>query len=124
MSPARTVDFLPRKVASISPSRQDKSFLEVMSMRRRSATRGNVHINDAEAPIGLLARHRDGLSIADQTDVREVVGLRQREIAFEAVRRNRWQSSGHSFLLWSVRLIVIRLKPLAPSACPQESSQF
>jgi hypothetical protein len=73
---------------------QDKSFLEVMSMRWRSATRGNVHINDAEAPIGLLAGHRDGVSIADRTDVREVVGLRQREIAFWAVRWNRWQSSG------------------------------
>jgi len=34
-------------------------------MRRRSATRGNVHINNAEAAIGLLAGHRDGVSIAE-----------------------------------------------------------
>jgi len=44
-----------------------------MSMRRRSATRGNVHINDAEAAIGLLAGHRDGVSIADQTDANKLV---------------------------------------------------
>jgi hypothetical protein len=42
-----------------------------------------------------MTSHRDRVSIADQTDVREVVGLRQREIAFGAVRWNRWQSSGH-----------------------------
>jgi hypothetical protein len=69
---------------------QDKGLLEVMPMRWRSATWRDVHINYAEASIGLLARHGDGVGVADQTDVREVVGLRQREIAFGVVRWNRW----------------------------------
>jgi hypothetical protein len=60
---------------------QDKGLLEVMPMRRRPASRRDVHIDNAEASIGLLARHGDGVGIADQTDVRKVVGLRQRETA-------------------------------------------
>jgi hypothetical protein len=48
-----------------------------------------MHINNAEASIGLLAHHGDGVGIADQTDVRKVVGLPQREITFGVVRRNR-----------------------------------
>ena len=66
---------------------QDKGLLEVMPMWRRSATWRDVHVDDAEASVGLLARHGDGVGIADETDVREVVGLRQRETAFEVVRR-------------------------------------
>jgi hypothetical protein len=66
---------------------QDKGLLEVMPMRRRSATWRDVHVDDAEASVGLLARHGDGVGIADETDVREVIGLRQRETAFAVVRR-------------------------------------
>ena len=58
-----------------------------MPMRWRAATWRDVHIDDAESSAGLLARHRDGVGIPDQTDVREFVGLRQRETAFEVVRR-------------------------------------
>src|ERR1039458_7791409 len=43
----------------------------------------------AEASIGLLARHGDGIGIADQADVREVVGLCQRKSAFGVVWRDR-----------------------------------
>ena len=57
-----------------------------MPMRGRPAARRDVHINYAEASIGLFAGHGDGVGIANQTDVREVVGLRQREIAFWIVR--------------------------------------
>ena len=59
---------------------QDKGLLEVMPMRGRPAPWRDVHINNAEASIGLLARHCDRVGIADQTDVRKVVGLPQREI--------------------------------------------
>jgi hypothetical protein len=89
VSSARTIDFLPRKVASISPFEQNKGLLEVMPMRGRPASWRDMHINNAEAAIGLLARHGDGVGIADQTDVRKVVELPQREIAFGVVRRNR-----------------------------------
>jgi len=58
-------------------------------MRRRSAIWRDVHINYTEAPVSLLAGYGDGVGIADQTDVREVVGLRQREIAFGVVRWDR-----------------------------------
>src|ERR1700722_11939278 len=64
-------------------------------MRRRSAIWRDVHINYTEAPVSLLAGYGDGVGIADQTDVREVVGLRQREIAFGVVRWDRCYSSGH-----------------------------
>ena len=68
---------------------EDKGLFEVMPMRWRPATWRDVHINDAEASIGLLPRHGDGVGIADQTDVREVVGLPLSEIAFGIVRRDR-----------------------------------
>jgi len=67
------------------PFEQDKSLLEVMPMRWRSAAWWDVHINYAEASIGLLARHGDGVGIADQPKVGDAVGLRQCEIAGEIV---------------------------------------
>jgi hypothetical protein len=70
-----------------------------MAMRGRAATGRDVHIDYAETSSGLVARYGDGVGIADQTDVRKVVGLRQREIAFGVVGRDSWQSSGHVALL-------------------------
>jgi hypothetical protein len=51
-----------------------------------------VHVNDAETSFGLFAGDGNGIGIADQTDVREVVRLRQRETAFRVVQRYAWQS--------------------------------
>jgi hypothetical protein len=60
-----------------------------MPMQWRAAPWRDMHINYAEASCGLLTRHGDGVGVADQTDVREVIGLRQREISFEIVRWDR-----------------------------------
>src|SRR5208282_544088 len=69
---------------------QDESFLEVVPMRRRPSAWRDMHIDHAEASIRLLARDCDGVGIADQTDVRQVVGLRQCKIASEIVRWDGW----------------------------------
>jgi hypothetical protein len=61
------------------PFEQDKGLLEVMPMRWRPATGRDVHINDAKATGSIVARQGYGVGIADQTDVREVFGLRQRD---------------------------------------------
>jgi hypothetical protein len=46
-----------------------------MAVRGRTATGRDVHVDVAEASGSLLAGHGDGVSIAYQSDVREVVGL-------------------------------------------------
>jgi hypothetical protein len=68
--------------------------LEVMPMRWRPAAWRDVHINYAESSICVFACHGDRVGIADETDMREVVGLPQREIAFGVVRRDRWYRCG------------------------------
>jgi len=87
VSPARTVDFRPRKVASIWPSRRMK-VSEVMPVRGRATAGRNVHVDDAEASGSLLAGHGNGVGIADQPDVRQVFELSKGEAAFRIVRRN------------------------------------
>src|ERR1700688_471837 len=71
------------------PFEQDKGLFEVMPMRWRPAAWRDVHINYAESSICVVARHGDRVGIADETDVREVVGLPQREISFGVVWRDR-----------------------------------
>ena len=63
-----------------------------MPMGRGTATWRDVHVNDAKASIGLFPCHGDGVGIADHADVRKVIGLRQREIAFRVVR---WDCGRH-----------------------------
>src|SRR5947209_5196053 len=75
---------------------QDRGLLEVVSMGWRPATWRDVHIDDTKLSIGILARHGDGVGITDQPNVREVAGLRDRQIAFSIVRWDRWLSSCHS----------------------------
>ena len=45
VSPARTTDFSPRKVASISPSRRVKGLLEIMPVGRRSTGGRDVYVD-------------------------------------------------------------------------------
>src|SRR6266446_3819635 len=94
---------------------QDKGLLEVMPMRRWPAAWRDVHINYAEAFIRIFARHDDGVGVADQTDMRKVVGLRQGEPAFEVVRWDRWSSWHVGSPLWGLGLFVVSLKALTPS---------
>jgi hypothetical protein len=55
--------------------KKDEGLLEVMPVRGRTATGRDVHVDDAEESSSLLACHGDGVSIADQSDVGEVVKL-------------------------------------------------
>src|SRR4051794_483378 len=60
-----------------------KAFLEVVTMRRRPATRRNKHVEHREAAGGLPTREQHGVSVADNREVDEriVVGTRDRELA-------------------------------------------
>ena len=89
VSSARTIRLLATEGRFHLAFEQDKGLLEVMPMRGRPALWRDVHINYTEASIRLLARHGDRVGISDQTEVREVVGLRQCEIAFWVVQWNR-----------------------------------
>src|SRR5450755_3483918 len=64
---------------------QDKGLLKVMPVWRRAASRRDMHINYAEASIGLLTCDGDCVGIADEANVRELVGLRKREIASRVI---------------------------------------
>ena len=105
VSPRALIDLLPRKVASISPSIRTKVSSAVKSCRCQLTappSRRDVHINNLQkrpsvcSPVTVIS----AISIADQTEVREVVGLPQREITFGVVRRNHWyEAVDISFLL-------------------------
>ena len=86
VSPAHTIDILAAESGFHFAFEQDKGLFEVMPMQWRAATWRDMHINYAEASCGLLACHAHGVGVADQTDVREVVGLHRCEIAL-SVRR-------------------------------------
>src|SRR3954466_10493387 len=60
-----------------------EAFLEVVTVRRRPATRRNEHVEDREAAARLLAREQHGVGVADNREVEErlVVGTRDRELA-------------------------------------------
>jgi len=46
-----------------------------MPMRRWPAAWRDVHINYAEACIRVFARYSDGVGVANQTNMRKVIGL-------------------------------------------------
>src|ERR1700688_199283 len=76
-------------------------------MRRWPAAWRDVHINYAETSIRVFARHSDGVGVADQTDMKKVVGLRQFETAFEVVRWDHgWRSWHVGSPLWGSSLAV------------------
>ena len=54
---------------------EDKGLFEVMAVRWRTPAGRDMHVDDAEASGSLLACNGDGVSISDQPEVREVVGL-------------------------------------------------
>src|SRR4051794_563405 len=60
-----------------------EAFLEVVTVRRRPATRRNEHVEHREAAVGLLTREQHGVGVADDRQVDEclVVGTRDRELA-------------------------------------------
>src|SRR4051794_32649636 len=60
-----------------------EAFLEVVTVRRRPATRRNEHVEHREAAGGLLTREQHGVGVADDREVDErlVVGPGDREVA-------------------------------------------
>jgi hypothetical protein len=70
--------------------KKDESLLEVVAMRARATTRGNVHVDDAKASVGLVAGHRDGIGISHDAYVRKTlirIGLSNGEVALRVVGR-------------------------------------
>src|SRR5437879_3880682 len=69
-----------------------ESFFEVVTVRRRPATRGYVHVNQAELSSRVFAAQQYGVCISNHSDMRELlIGLRlcNRKIALRIVRRDR-----------------------------------
>src|SRR5437773_6605323 len=64
VSPERTTDFLPRKVASISAFENRKRLFKVVTVRTWTSTRRDQHIDEAIATIGIVARQQDCVSVA------------------------------------------------------------
>jgi hypothetical protein len=51
---------------------QDEGLFEVVAMGRGSASGWDVHVDEAEAAVGLVAGEGDGAGIADEADVGKV----------------------------------------------------
>jgi hypothetical protein len=47
-----------------------------------------MHVDNAVSPRSIFARHRNGIGIAHQADVRKVLNLANRKLTTEIVRRN------------------------------------
>ena len=50
-----------------------KHLLEVVTVRRRAATRRDKHVYEAVATGGVLARQKDGVGISRQSNVRQLL---------------------------------------------------
>ena len=50
----------------------DKGFLEIMPVWRRSAARRNVHVDQAITAVGIIGREQNGISVSDQTNVWQI----------------------------------------------------
>src|SRR5205809_655959 len=87
VSPARTVEFWPRKVASIWPSRRIKVSSKSCRCSGGPPPGGMCMYDEAEASGSLLAGQGNGVGIVDQPDVRQVFELSNGEAAFGIVRR-------------------------------------
>ena len=68
-----------------------KHLLEVVTVRRRAATRRDKHVYKAVAPGGVLARQKDGVGISRQSNVRQLlvfVWSRKRQLPSNVIERN------------------------------------
>ena len=68
-----------------------KHLLEVVTVRRRAATRRDEHVYEAVATGGVLARQKDGVGISRQSNVRQLlvfVWSRKRQLPLNVIRRN------------------------------------
>jgi len=54
-----------------------EGLFKIVAMRRRAAARGNMHVNKAEAPVGIVASEQNGVGVTDDTEVRKIlIGIR------------------------------------------------
>jgi hypothetical protein len=61
-------------------------------MRRRPATRWNVHVDQAESACRVFAVDEDGVGVSDDSNVRKIaIGLRKNQRTTRIVRRN-WRT--------------------------------
>jgi len=68
-----------------------KHLLEVVTVRRRAATRRDKHVYKAVATGGVLARQKDGVGISRQSNVRQLlvfVWSRKRHFPLNVIGRN------------------------------------
>ena len=68
-----------------------KHLLEVVTVRRRAATRRDKHVYEAVATGGVLARQKDGVGISRQSNVRQLlvfVWSRKRQLPLNVIARN------------------------------------
>lgn len=68
-----------------------KHLLEVVTVRRRPATRRDKHVYEAIATGGVLARQKDGVGISRQSNVRQLlvfVWSRKRQLPLNVIGRN------------------------------------
>lgn len=71
--------------------KKGERFFEVMTVRRRPSTWGNMHVDQAEAARRVLAGEKDRVGVSDDANVREILIFRLRdcEIALKVVGRER-----------------------------------
>lgn len=75
---------------------------EIVAMRRRTASRRNVHINEAVAAGGVFAGENNRVRVPRETDVRQrliSVWSRDRELSREVIGRDSRTASRHTVLL-------------------------
>src|SRR5206468_8792780 len=102
VSPARTTDFLPRKLVSISRFEDCERFFKVMPMRAWPSARRNHHIDKAIAPIGVIARQKNRVGVSHQCDVRQTLVLvrpREHQVSVQIVGRYRRDRLGGDCVL-------------------------
>jgi hypothetical protein len=66
-------------------------FLEIMAMRRWTAARRDVHVNQTITTVGVFARNQNGVGVPYDSNVEKApifVGVRNREMARSIVRRD------------------------------------
>jgi hypothetical protein len=71
--------------------KKGKHLLEVVTVRRRAATRRDKHVYEAVVTGGVLARQKDGVGISRQSNVRQLlvfVWSRKRQLPLNVIGRN------------------------------------
>jgi hypothetical protein len=82
-----------------------KHLLEVVAVWRRAATGRDKHVNEAVATGGVLARHKDGIGVSRQSNVRQfliLVWARERQTSLKVIG---WNGRGRGYHIYSGLLL-------------------